>query len=111
MQDTVTDKFKVETFQNWQRLVEAWDSAERELKTIEAERDGGDSSVRGQREAELRGELARLKQQMDELVVQMSDGRDKHARDMVVALIDTKPDKRTLAEIVRERLPRPSRRP
>lgn len=110
MQSIVTDKFKVEVFQNWQRLVEEYDVAERELKALEAAQTRADTHDGSQREAELRGELASLKQQIDALVLHMSDSRDKDAKEMVVALLDTKPDGKTLAEIVRERLPRPVRR-
>lgn len=111
MQENVTDKFSVEAFQNWQRLVEAWDVAERELEAIEAAPAGADANDRSQREAELRRELARLKQQIDELVQHISDNREKGDKDMLVALLDTKPEGRTRAEIVGERRPRPARRP
>ena len=107
----MTDKFNVEAFQNWQRLVEAWDDKERELKAIEAAPPGTDSSDRSQREAELRGELARLKEQIDELVQHISDNREKGGKDMMVALLDTKPEGQSLAEFVRERRRRLARRP
>lgn len=101
----MTDKFNVEAFQDWQRLVEAWDDAERELKAIEAARTGSDSS---QREAELRDELARLKQQIDLLVQHISANRETVGKEMMVALLDTKPEGQRLSGIARAGTRRPA---
>lgn len=107
----MTDKFDPEIFAEWQSLVTAWDKAERELKELQAARerdaDGTDAKLdEDPREAELVAGLAQLKADIDTLVLRISGKRDTSSEEMVVALIDTKPDNKTFAEMVREKLAR-----
>lgn len=105
----MTEKFSAEIFEEWQGLVDSWDSVERELNALKAAENDG-NKIDSQREAALRAKLAELKAQIDALVRRMSENRDETNEEMVVALIDTKPERKSLAEMVRERLPRPAKR-
>lgn len=100
----VTEKFRTEIFEEWQDLVDAWDKAERELKELESARSDSGAAQGSQREVALREELARLKGEIDGLVLRMAERRDTSTEEMVVALIDNKPDTKSLAAMVRERL-------
>lgn len=110
----MTDKFDPEIFAEWQSLVDAWDKAERELKELQAAR-GWDEDSENEgadidpREARLVEELARLKSEIDALVLRISENRDTTSEEMVVALIDTKPESKSFSEMVREKLARHAR--
>ena len=101
----MTDKFKVEIFEEWQKLIASWEATERELMQLEAAQDNPEAGEHP-RKAKLREELARLKTEIDELVLRMSKNRDPKAAEMVVALVDTKPEGTSLASMVRERFSR-----
>lgn len=106
----MTEKFNAKIFEEWQNLINAWDGVEGELKGLEAAKSSADIDRDSKREADLRAELGRLKAQIDAVVLLMSENRDHTTEEMVVALIDTKPERKSLAQMVRERLPRSAKR-
>ncbi|WMT91288.1 hypothetical protein [Pelagibacterium sp. H642] len=100
--------FNDAVFEEWQELVQSWERTERQLAELKA---APDQSQTQEREAKLHDELARLKSEIDGLVQRMSNGRDRSGEEMLVVLVDTKPERTSFASMVRERLARlPGRR-
>ena len=106
----MTDRFRADVFEEWQALVGAWDRVEKELKALEADPVALKSPQGAQRAAQLETELAVLRANMDAMVAQNSKSRDKVSQEMLVALIDTRPDSTSFAQMVREKLFRSAKR-